>query len=147
MWPIVRSIGLVFIGVVIAMTIFIAGQVVNALVFMKGVDIRDDSAVRDAIPNLPVTAFVTLLLIYFVGTFCGAWVAARLTRHRWFASPWPMAHAMMVGLVLLIAGLPDIFSLPHPPWFFIGYFTVFPLGAYLAGWLVMAGKQTLSTSA
>jgi hypothetical protein len=139
MHPIVRSIGLVFLGVAITVALIFGIELLNERLFhfMQDVDTSNTDALRAAVANLPLRAFLLLLVGYFIGTFCGAWVAARLTPGRLLANTWPMAHAMSVGLVVLIAGLPTLFGLPHPPWFYLAYFIVFPLAAYLAGWLVL----------
>jgi hypothetical protein len=140
MWPVLRSIGLVFLGVVIAAVLILGSELLSARIFhfMDGVNLTDREAVKEALPHMPIEAFLVVLVGYFIGTFCGAWLAARLTRIWWTTGSWQMAHAMSVGLVILFAGLPDLIGLPHPAWFVPCYLAVFPLAAYLAGWLVVA---------
>ncbi len=143
MKPILRSIGLVFLGVVVTMALIFGIEWLNERLFhfLQNVDTSDPAALREAVSHLPVGAFLLILLSYFIGTFCGAWVAATLTPREMVPNNWPMAHAMIVGLVVLIAGLSDLISLPHPRWYYLAYFIDFPLAACLAGWLVLARRS------
>src|SRR5205085_12143661 len=101
-------------------------------------------AVREAVGKMPAGALLIVLAGYFVGTFCGAWVAARLTRIWPTAPHWPMTHAMTVGLVVMLAGIKDLADLPHPAWFVVCYFIVFPAAAFLGGRLVMGSRRAAS---
>jgi hypothetical protein len=148
MKPILRSIGLVFLGVVISLALIWGIEQLNNWLFqfMKGVNEDDLDAQRQAVSNLPVRALLLWLLEYFIGTFCGACFAAWLTPAGFVANTWPMAHAMCVGLVLLVASLSKLFGLPYPPWFYLACFIVFPLAAYLAGRLVLFWRSRPASS-
>jgi hypothetical protein len=91
----------------------------------EGIDPTDREAFAEIVAQMPVGTLLMVLLAYGLGTFAGAWLAARLAG-RWF-------YAMLVGGVMMLAGVSNLVAIPHPWWFTVlGIVTFLPC-AYLGG--------------
>ncbi|RNI28021.1 hypothetical protein EFA69_18225 [Rufibacter immobilis] len=81
---------------------------------------NDPQAMATFMTNAPVAALLLVLLAYALGAFFGGMVAAR------YATARPVLHALLVGALLLVAGIANLVQIPHPLWF-----TVISLAIYL----------------
>lgn len=128
----VKSIIAVVLAVLLAGVVIAAVQLVNTQIFPlpPGVDFNDREAMSRAVSSMPTGGFVLLLLSYTLGALAGGWLAARMAPRR------PLLHAMIVGVLLLAAGVMNFVSIPHPLWVtVVGLLIFLPmawLGASLA---------------
>jgi hypothetical protein len=124
-----RSLGAIALGVITAMLVIVAGDTLAHAFYPlpAGIDYRDKPAMSAAIGNLPSGAFAIVLLGWALGSFLGGFVAAKMADRR------RLFHALIVGVILLAAGIANLVQVPHPPWMWVAGIIVFPLGAYLAG--------------
>ena len=108
----VKSIIAVVLAVLLAGVVIAAVQFVNTQIFPlpPGVDFNDREAMSRAVSSMPTGGFVLLLLSYTLGALAGGWLAARMAPRR------PLLHAMIVGVLLLAAGVMNFVSIPHPLW-------------------------------
>jgi len=125
MISVLRGIGIVLVGVVMAVVVIVA---IDFLVFTiyplpGGARMSDPASLRAAVPLTPVAALVGVQIAWFVGTLAGCWLATRLARQA------PILHGMSVGLAVLIAGIADVAAIPNPP----HWFPITGVAAYLAG--------------
>jgi hypothetical protein len=122
---IVRSFFAIVLGAVVAGILIAVIEAASSFVhpLPPGVDPNDRAALREAMANIPVGALVIVLLAWAVGTFAGAWLAARLARRA------SVLHGMIVGVLLLVAGVANLIILPL--WFWILGVAVFLPAAYL----------------
>ena len=90
----------------------------------EGVDPADREAFAEVVRQMPVPALLLVLLAYAVGTFFGAWLAARIA-----GRPFP---ALLVGGVMMLAGISNLAVIPHPLWFMVLSVLVFVPSAWLA---------------
>ncbi|MFB9862601.1 hypothetical protein [Rufibacter immobilis] len=81
---------------------------------------NDPQAMATFMTNAPVAALLLVLLAYALGSFFGGMVAAR------YATARPVLHALLVGVLLLVAGIANLVQIPQPLWF-----TVISLAIYL----------------
>lgn len=97
----------------------LSGLVISALVESLGYlsSPRDQSrevhATADVHRNwlsAPVRVHVFLLLAWFAGPFCGAWVTVYLLPEH------PIGPAWIVGAWFLLGGVVNLLTVPHPPW-------------------------------
>jgi len=131
MIPILRSVGAVILGVVAA-GILIAGiQYLGHRLYPPppGVDMSDIESVKVWLPQAPFLALLPVLVAYAVGTFVGAWLAARLAGRA------PLLHGLILGALFLVAGIMNLRSLPHPTWFWAPNIAEFPVAAFLGAWM------------
>lgn len=92
-----------------------------------GLDYNNPEVLKKIMMEAPVGALLMVLLSYFTGTFIGSWVAARL------AADAPERQAFLIGGMMLISGLMNLFAIPHPVWFWVGSIVVFVAAAWLGG--------------
>lgn len=91
----------------------------------EGIDPADREAFAAAVQEMPRAALVVVLLAWSVGTFCGAWLAARLAGRHFYA--------MLVGGVMMLGGVANLVAIPHPLWFSAVGTLVFLPAAHLGG--------------
>lgn len=90
-----------------------------------GLDTKDAVAMAAYFQTLPLGAFLMVLLSYFVGVTAGAHVAGR------FSSDGGPRQAVMVTGLFVVASLMNLFTLPHPAWFWAANLAT----VVAAGWL------------
>jgi len=136
MGPILRSIGVLLLGVIVAIVIIHGSETLSERYFgfLNDVDKTNTEAVQKALADAPPGALWSVLLGYFIAAIAGGWLAARLS------CLWPMAHAMSVAIVLLLASAINLREFSHPAWFVALNLLVIPLGSYIAGWLVTRSR-------
>jgi hypothetical protein len=114
MGSIVRSVLAVLAGFVAGGVLTFAIQMINHLRYPPPADFdwSNSAHMKACIDSLTLTAFLTLLLSYAVGTFTGAWLTVRIARR----APW--LHGLIIGALFLAAGIYNLVTIPyHPAWF------------------------------
>ena len=94
-----------------------------------GVDARDPEAIRELIAVMPISALILIVVGWILGAGLGSHMAVRVARR---AVRWP---GFLVGTLIVLASLYNLFTIPHPIWFFV----VAVIGVPLATWI---GTQT-----
>jgi hypothetical protein len=79
------------------------------------------------IAGLPLTAFLTLALIYFLGSAVGGYVTNKI------AVPTRYRPALLTGFGLFTAGAANFWSIPHPLWFMVLASLLYFAGAWIGG--------------
>jgi MFS family permease len=122
-----RSILAVLAGAIVAGVLIAAVEAVSSAVYPlpPGVDHHDYESLRQHVEQLPLGAFLFVLAAWAIGTFAGAWVAARLATRARFA------HGLVVGALFLLAGVLSMLMIPHPAWMWAGAVLVFVVCSYL----------------
>src|SRR5262245_14156712 len=118
-----RSILAILAGAAAAIVLVMAVQQICALVYPPPADLDpyDRKAMADYMTTMPASAFLLVLSSYVIGTFGGAWLAARLARCA------PLAHGMIVALLLLVASVANLIMISaHPLWFVIANLLLVP---------------------
>jgi hypothetical protein len=59
-----------------------------------------------------------MLVAHLIGALLGGWVVGRFTGS--------MATVLVVAGLMMIAGVANLFSIPHPAWFWIDAFVYVP---------------------
>lgn len=133
-----RSLGVVVAGLVIGFVLVMAFELAGMRLFPlpAGVDpMGDPESLARAMQagQVPLGAMVFVVLAYAAGSFGGGWVAARLAAAR------KLRHALVVGGVLMLAGVSNLVTIPHPTWMVIATLVVFLPLAYAGGRLAQRG--------
>jgi hypothetical protein len=118
----IRGILSVLAGLAVAFVIVMATEMVNLLIFPfpQGVDMNDRAALEALLASAPVHKLVLVPIGWFLGTLVGGLVAGKIGR-----SPVP---ALIVGGLLLLVGIANLWMIKHPAWFWpVG------MGAFVAG--------------
>jgi hypothetical protein len=124
-----RSVAGVVLGACVATGVIILVEQISGRMYPPpaGMDFGDPEAFQSFVAGLPVGAFLMILVAWGLGTFAGAWVCARV------AGRWKVAHAALLGALLLVAGVTNMLMIPHPIWMWVGAFAVFAGGGYAGG--------------
>ena len=77
--------------------------------------------------TLPVSAFLILLMAYFLGSAIGGFVTNKV------AAPTRYHPALITGFGLFAAGAVNFFAFPHPIWFMATASILYFLGAWIGG--------------
>ncbi len=132
--PIVRNVLAVLAGLVV-------GSLVNGALIMasasiipppEGADLTSAEGLKNSMHLMETKHFIMPFLAHALGTFAGAYVAARIAAHH------KIKLALLIGLLFFIGGLINVFMLPSPIWFTVldlvaAYLPMAWLGGRLAG--------------
>jgi len=114
MSPIIRNILAVvagwLIGGAINMLLIRLGYVVMPI---EGLDPSDMEALAEIMPSLEPKYFLFPFLAHAVGTFIGAFIAAKLGVSN------KLTLAMIVGAIFLAGGIAMAMMIPAPTWFVV----------------------------
>ena len=129
MWKIVRSIGAVIAGFVAASAVMMLFETINGRVLYPELGklaegVTDKEAIRALMASAPVGAFLVVLLGWVLASLVGGFLAA------WIGWNAPVAHALVLGGLLTLAGIANNLMLPPPGWFWIPTLVVFLPTAY-----------------
>ena len=122
-----RGFGSVLAGLVAGFVVIACVEAVSSMVYPPpaGLDFTDSEAVNAYVTHLPLGAFLFVLAAWGAGCFLGSWLATRIAAGR---RPRP---GVIVGVILLAAGVVNMLMLPHPSWFWVAAFVVCPVFTYL----------------
>ena len=143
MWMVVRSILAVIAGFVAASAVMLVIETVNGRVLYPELGklaegMTDRGEIRALLATAPVGAFLVVLLGWVLGSLVGGLLAAWIGRNA------PVAHALVLGGLLTLAGIANNLMIPPPPWFWIPSLVVFLPAAY-AGARLAPGRDLAKT--
>jgi hypothetical protein len=141
MHPILRNILAVLAGIVVGSIVNIGLVQIGPELIPppEGGDVTSMEGLAATMHLFQPRHFIFPFLAHAVGTFAGAWTAAR------FAAGRRLALALLIGVFFLAGGIASVLSLPSPVWF-----TVLDLGlayipmGYLAGRLAEKPSPRMS---
>jgi hypothetical protein len=139
----VRSILSIVAGIVLAVVVIFAFQIVVMAVYPlpAGTDRTDSESMKKAIAAMPAGAFAILLVGYAVGTCAGAWLAATIARRA------PVVHGLIVGAFFLFGNIANVAMLPHPLWYVVVSMLLFLPVAWVGARWAAARKYAASPHA
>jgi len=124
-----KKILLIIAGIITGTIIIYLVELVGHFFYPPPEEINttDLEALKQIISDLPVGAFVFVLLAYALGSFGGALLTATISKSS------KVVNAVIVGAVLMIFGIINLLMIPHPVWFsIVSIFTYIPC-AYFGG--------------
>lgn len=123
----VRSVGSVFLGLMVAFVLIVAVEGLSAIVhpFPVGVDPSDLEVCKAHVARYPASFLVFAIFAWSGIAFVGSWLATRLGTRR------HLSHGLVVGLLLFLAVTFNLSMLPYPIWFWLNLLTI-PV-AFLTG--------------
>jgi len=132
-----RSLAAVLAGFITASIVMMLVESINGRVLYPGLakaaeGVKDREAMRALFAAAPVGALLVVIGGWTLGSFIGGWVAARLAGRA------TTGHALVLGVLLMLAGLANNLMLPPPLWFWIVSMVVFLPAAYAGARLVPA---------
>jgi MFS family permease len=112
----------------------LAGFIVISLIemftpFQPPADVNsdDNKQMSDWIATLPISAFLILLMAYFLGSAIGGFTTNKI------AGPTRYRPALLTGFGLFAAGAANFFTFPHPVWFMVASAILYFAGAWVGG--------------
>lgn len=93
----------------------------------EGLDWNDKKARGEWVMSLPFSAYLMILLAHAGGAFVAAMVCQLIVRDRWVAA-W-----VGLGVFLLLGGLVNFVSIPHPMWVAVSDLLLYVPSAVLGG--------------
>jgi hypothetical protein len=123
---VVRSILAVFLGFVTASAVMLVVESINGKILYPelgdlGAGMTDPAQIRALLATAPVGAFLVVLFGWALGSFVGGFVAT------WLGKQPPYRHALILGVLLTLAGIANNLMVPPPLWFWIvGLFVFIP---------------------
>ncbi len=132
----VKRILSVLAGVAVAMVIIQCGELIGSKLYPppSDIDFQHGEALKHLMAQMPMGAFLLLLLGYAVGSFAGGLTSA-LVSGRETSTP-----SLITGMIIMAGGALNLYQIPHPMWFNIANIFVYVLFAYL-GFLVVSRKN------
>jgi len=135
MGKVIRSILAVITGFIAASAVMMVVETINGRILYpelgKGAEgLTDREQIRALMASAPVGAFVVVLIGWALGGAVGGFLATLVS-----GKP-PPRHAVVLGVLLTLAGIANNLMLPPPAWFWIATLVVFLPAAYLGAKLV-----------
>lgn len=97
-----------------ALVIGIGEMIIHSFQPMQeGLDQSDPETLKNHLTNLPKSVFIGILFAHALGAFVAGFVASQMAKIQ------KKSAALFTGLILLLAGVLNLVSIPHPLWFSI----------------------------
>ena len=140
MRSVLRSVFAVVAGFVVATIVMMAVESANGRLLYPELGklasgMTDREAIRNLLASAPVGAFLVVAFGWALGSFAGGCTAA------WIAGRSPVAHALGVGGLLILAGVANNLMIPPPLWFWIVGLVVLLPAAYAGARLAPRPRQ------
>lgn len=113
MHPVGRRVLATVAGLLVGMVVIGAVERIGHLVYPPppGIDLHDRAALEKLIAEAPAGALLFVACAWLCGTLAGTALA------RTIEGPGRTIAAVLVGVLLLLAGIANLLMLPHPAWF------------------------------
>jgi hypothetical protein len=93
----------------------------------EDVDPRNVEAMKELINEMPAGALIMVLAAWAIGSFAAGFFSAMI------APKSKIKHSIITGTILLIFGIINMLTIPHPAWFVIIGVLIYIPFAYLGG--------------
>ena len=98
------------------------------------VDVTDMESIKANLDKFAPGHFVSVLAAFGLGAFAGTALASHM------APCCPRIHCAIVGGILMLLGLFNLFAMPHPAWMAVAAVLLYPISAILGH---LAGTRPL----
>jgi len=121
-----RSILAAIAGLVLGVVLIAVVEFIGHYVYLPpaDLDMTNPEAMKNLMTNAPVGALLFVILAWAVGSFGGGWLAARIAQKS------HVMHSLIVGGLLMAAGIMKMLMIPHPMWFWVLGVAVYLPAAY-----------------
>ncbi len=111
----VKRIISVVVALAAAMAVIMGGEKMGGILFKTpAMDPHNPQTISDMMANMPVAAFLWLLIGYAFSSFLGGMVATFISGRK------DMQPALIVGGVLTVGSIMNFIQIPyHPVWFMV----------------------------
>lgn len=132
-----RRIIAVLCGLIVATIDIFFIQYISHILYPlpEGFDFENIEAAKAFISNMPIGAFLFILLAYASGSFIGGFVSALIVKEK------KIPTALIMATILFILGLMNLIMIPHPVWFAIATCLVYHPFAFFGGVLALRSRK------
>ena len=118
----------VLAGVIVAGVVVFVGEAVGSRMFPSppGMNALDPASLKAHAGELPLGAFIAVLVSWALGSFAGGFTASGIARGA-------RGPAVVVGVILMAMGDANFFAFPHPLWVIVLSPVCFVPFAWLGG--------------
>lgn len=115
MGKILRGILAVILGFVTLGVVVMIGEMVVHLIYPPpaGFDPHDSASIAAVVKTMPIGTLVSVVVVWALGIFAGAFVAARV------APGSQLAFGLSIGVLGLLAAVATMLMIPHPIWMWV----------------------------
>jgi hypothetical protein len=112
-----RQILAVIVSLIVAVAIIMISQMLTSLAAQppSTQTMSDPAALADYMSKLPPIVFAMILIGYAVASFAAGFIVAKMSRQQGASKTLPL----IIGVLLTLAFIANVVSLPHPIWFVI----------------------------
>jgi hypothetical protein len=131
-----RAVGAIVAGLAAAIVLIAGIDFVAHLIYAPAepVDTSDPAAVARMVANMPLGAFALIVLGWGIGTFVGAFIAARIGRSA--------AYGFVIGAVILAATIANLYMIPQPAGMWIAGILTVVVTAFIAVRSALPARRT-----
>src|SRR5215212_7856029 len=118
-----RMILAVVVALIVAFGVITIVEILGAMVVPPPSTevLKDPVAIRQYMMNLPLLAYVMVVIGWTIGAFAAGFIVTKMSRRE---SP-GLSLPILVGVLMTIGAIIDFVMLPHPTWFVIVGLLVF----------------------
>lgn len=144
MKSILKNFAAVIAGFILASAIMMIIESINGKVFYPELakaaeGIKDREAMRALFANAPIGSLLVVIVGWFLGSAAGCWLCRKIA-----GSEAQLPRAVMVlGALLVFAGVANNLMMPPPLWFWIAGLVALAGGSYVGG---RQNKLAIATS-
>lgn len=127
----IRNVVAVVLGFVAASAVMMVVEMINGKILYpelgrRAAGVTDREVIRSIMASAPSGALIVVLIGWILGSAAGGFLTT------WFSGKSPGLPALILAVLLTLAGVANNLMLPPPVWFWIATLVVF-LPAVLAG--------------
>jgi hypothetical membrane protein len=111
----VKNVLSVIAGVIAGFILILIFETIGHLIapLPEGIDISDIESIKENLDKIPVLNMVLVLVAYAIGAFGAGFVAVKIAKTQ------KISMALITGLILMLFGIFNLMTIPHPVWFII----------------------------
>ncbi len=133
-----RSLAAVVGGFIVASLVMMIVEMINGRVLypdlgQAAAGVTDREAIRALMAAAPVGALLVVIAGWALGGLAGGWTAARLAGRS------AVAHGLVIGTMLTLAGVANNLMIPPPLWFWVAGLAVLIPSAWVGARLAPGG--------
>jgi len=131
----VRNILAVLAGLAVGVIVMtgMEGYVAKLHPMPASLNMQDKEGMAAYIASMPASAVIMMAVTYMLSSFVAGYTASRISKK--------IRQSIVVGCILLIAGIANVVTYHHPLWMAILFLALYVPFAWLGGKLATAGTK------
>ncbi len=122
-------------GLISASVVMILIEMLGHQLYPPPANINDPEIMKAFMANMPLWAFVFILVAYFLGSIAGGLVTSLIAKEKQFQL------LIILGAILTVLGILNLLMITHPIWFMIASLAMYIPGTYIGHQLSLKFKK------